>query len=159
MVSHLSFKKGGSGHLLMVLVLVAILVAKWLFSWRENVTHVRLNLICVVRSWERPFSCPSDSCLPIHAHLFMPIFFMPGPIHARPFSCLLGLIHAGTYSCPDWFMPWKSKNKYLWIIHAKTWPRLIHAQIDSCLKEPFHAWIFHAHAYSCRYYTKPQSRI
>ena len=119
----------------------------------------RLESIFTMLNGERPFSCPSDSCLPIHAHLFMPIFFMPGPIHARPFSCLLGLIHAGTYSCPDWFMPWKSKNKYLWIIHAKTWPRLIHAQIDSCLKKPFHAWIFHAHAYSCRYYTKPQSRI
>ena len=41
----------------MVLVLVAILVAKWLFSWRENVTHVRLNLICVVRSYLLAYGC------------------------------------------------------------------------------------------------------
>ena len=87
------------------------------------------------KEWERPYSCPSDSCRPIHAHLFMPILFMPGPIHARPIharngrfmpvpihaqidSCPIWPIRACTYSCRDWFMPWTAKRCIPIPIHA-----------------------------------------
>ena len=77
---------------------------------------------------ERPYSCPSDSCRPIHAGLFMPHRFMPGPIHAEHYSCPVGLIHARTYSCPPWFVPCKTKT---------------------CISRPFHAWIFSCQVNSC----------
>ena len=81
-----------------------------------------------IHLWERPYSCPSDSCRPIHAGLFMPHRFMPGPIHAEHYSCPVGLIHARTYSCPHWFMPCKTKT---------------------CISRPFHAWFFSCQVNSC----------
>ena len=113
------------------------------------------------------YSCRTDSCRPIHARPIRARYdrFMPVPIHAKDFSCPLLLIHAGTYSCQDLFMPWKSPKIYMDYscpFHAQTclcptWP--FHASSHSCPHQPYSCPILFMPSkdYSCPYLFMPRT--
>ena len=119
---------------------------------RESTTQVAiLNLKPAKYSFCRcqPYSCPSDSCRPIHADRFVPNRFVPSPIHVKTYSCQFGPIRARTDSCPALFMPIKTDscpNFFMSVLFMpdRFVPRLFHAKMPhSCqcffMPIPIHA--------------------